>query len=72
MQIDDMNQLLFEQIKAISDKDLKDNDLGQEVERSKAMALLASQYLQGEVVKMRREVASQKVISYQRRNEELR
>lgn len=72
MQIDDMNQLLFEQIKAISDKDLKDNDLGQEVERSKAMALLASQYLQGEVVKMRREVASQKVISYQRRNEEFR
>lgn len=65
MQIDEMNQLLFEQIKAISNKKLKDNDLGQEVERSKAMALLASQYLQGEIVKMRREVASQKVIGYQ-------
>lgn len=65
MQIDEMNQLLFEQIKAISNKELKDVDLGQEVERSKAMALLASQYLQGEIVKMRREVASQKVIGYQ-------
>lgn len=65
MQIDEMNQLLFEQIRAISNKELKDVDLGQEVERSKAMALLASQYLQGEIVKMRREVASQKVIGYQ-------
>lgn len=72
MQIDEMNQLLFDQIKAISDRDLKDNDLGQEVERSKAMALLASQYLQGEVVKLRQAVSQQKVISYQRRDEEFR
>lgn len=55
MKIDEINDLLYEQIKAISDKDIKDNQLGQEVERSKAMALLASQYLAGETIKLRQE-----------------
>lgn len=45
MRIDDINEILYKQLENLSNTNLKENDLVEEVERAKAMALLASQYV---------------------------
>lgn len=56
MKINEINELLYKQIERISQSDVKDENLQDEIERSKAMALLASQYIAGETLQMKKEV----------------
>lgn len=60
--IDDINELLYQQIANISNSNLKKEALGEEIERSKAMALLASQYVAAETLKMRKEFAEKQMV----------
>lgn len=55
MRIDEINELLYQQIESVSRKNINKDKLNEEIERSKAMALLASQYVAGETLKMRKE-----------------
>lgn len=67
MKINEINELLYSQIERISNADVKDENLAEEIERSKAMALLASQYIAGETLQMKKEVmrlAHPKVAGY--------
>lgn len=61
MKINEINELLYKQIERISDTSLKDEKLQDEIERSKAMALLASQCIAGETLEMKKEVMSKQI-----------
>ena len=56
MYIDNINELLYRQIEVLS-KTKKRELLEEEVEKAKAMALLASQYIAGETLQMRKDIA---------------
>lgn len=56
MYIDNINELLYQQIEVLS-KTKKRELLEEEVEKAKAMALLASQYIAGETLQMRKDIA---------------
>lgn len=61
-QMSKINDLLFKQIERISnDEEIKDDKLNDEIERSKAMALLASQYIAGETLEMKKEIMTQQL-----------
>lgn len=61
MRIDEINELLYQQIELVSKKHIKKDELGEEIERSKAMALLANQYVAGEMLKMRKELVDKQM-----------
>lgn len=69
MRIDDINEILYKQLENLSNTNLKENDLVEEVERAKAMALLASQYVATETLKMRREFATKQMLLQDKRLE---
>ena len=57
-----INDLLFQQIERIShNEEVKEDKLHEEIERSKAMALLASQYIAGETLEMKKEIMTQQL-----------
>jgi len=57
-----INDLLFQQIERIShNEEVKEEKLSEEIERSKAMALLASQYIAGETLEMKKEIMTQQL-----------
>ena len=61
-QMSKINDLLFKQIERISnEKEIKDDKLNDEIERSKAMALLANQYIAGETLEMKKELMCQQI-----------
>ena len=47
-----LNNLLFEQLEAVTNPDLKGDELKQEIERSKAVAGIASQVVQGAKIEL--------------------
>lgn len=56
-QITKINDMLFEQIKRMADcENIKGKKLQEEVERSKSMAELAAQVIDGETLEMKKEV----------------
>ena len=64
METDKVNDILIRQLEKMSDDNLKGSALGEEVERARAMALLVSQYVSAETLKMRREfVENQKAVN---------
>lgn len=64
MEPDKVNDILIRQLEKMSDDNLKGSELGEEVERARAMALLVSQYVSAETLKMRREfVENQKAVN---------
>ena len=64
-QMSKINDLLYKQIELISNnKEIKDEVLDSEIERSKAMALLASQYIAGETLEMKKEIMTQQLGKY--------
>lgn len=60
MYIDNINELLYQQIEVLA-KTRKREVLEEEVEKAKAMALLASQYIAGETLQMRKDMALKSV-----------
>lgn len=56
MYIDQINELLFKQMEILSTTKKRDI-LEEEIEKAKAMALLASQYIAGETLQMRKSIA---------------
>lgn len=61
-QMSKINDLLFQQIERIShNEEVKEDKLNEEIERSKAMALLASQYIAGETLEMKKEIMTQQL-----------
>jgi len=61
-QMSKINDLLFQQIERIShNEEVKEEKLSEEIERSKAMALLASQYIAGETLEMKKEIMTQQL-----------
>lgn len=64
MEPDKVNDILIRQLEKMSDDNLKGSELGEEVERARAMALLVSQYVSAETLKMRREfMENQKAVN---------
>lgn len=57
--IDDLFDILLEEAKRLRDIDINSAVFGNEVERAKAMAMVASQYLSGEQLKLRAEISAQ-------------
>lgn len=52
----ELNDLLFRQIERLSSEKLTKDQLDTEIERSKAMALVASQYISNETLQLRKAV----------------
>lgn len=52
----ELNDLLFQQIERLSSEKLTKDQLDTEIERSKAMALVASQYISNETLQLRKAV----------------
>lgn len=52
----ELNDLLFQQIERLSSEKLTKDQLDAEIERSKAMALVASQYISNETLQLRKAV----------------
>ena len=61
MDYERLNKKLYEQLERISEPKLSKEALSEEVERAKAMALLASQMIAGETLKMRQEIVEKQI-----------
>lgn len=53
--LEELNDILYQQLIRLSD-DLPDKELAKEIERSKAMAIVASQFIASSTLKMRKEI----------------
>jgi len=53
--LDELNDILYKQLIRLSDN-LPDNELTKEIERSKAMAIVASQFIASSTLKVRKEL----------------
>lgn len=56
-----VNEKLYAQLERISDSSISKAELAEEVERSKAMALLASQMIAAETLEMRKEIVNKQL-----------
>ena len=66
MNIDKVNDIVFNELERLNQMTLSDKDFDKEIERAKSIALNACQYVQGEALKMKYEFAknNMKMIEY--------
>lgn len=55
-QLEELNIILFQQIKRLSSRTLTHKELNEEIDRSKAMAILASQHISSSSLILRKQI----------------
>lgn len=65
--IDKVNEIVFKELERLDSMELNHRDFDKEIERAKSIALNACQYVSGESLKMKYELAknNMKVIDYE-------
>lgn len=52
--LEELNEVLYAQIKRLSSEDLTESELDKEIERAKAMAVISSQFIASSTLQMRK------------------